>query len=90
MTCREFVELIRARLDSELNFNECIRFDQHVSNCSKCAAYLDGYRQTIAATRRAFSSPDLSSEDPELTEDLVEQIINSRHRLSVRRPTSER
>jgi hypothetical protein len=90
MTCREFVELIRARLDHKLEFNEFIRFDQHASVCTRCATYLDGYRQTIAATRRALSSPDLSDEDSELTEDLVEMIINSKHRLSVRRRTSER
>jgi hypothetical protein len=90
MTCREFVELIRARLDHELEFSECIRFDQHASVCTRCATYLDGYRQTIAETRRAFSSPDLSDEDSEITEDLVEQIINSKRRLSVRRRTSER
>jgi len=90
MTCREFVELIRARLDNELDFKEYIRFDQHASVCTRCATYLDGYRQTMAATRRAFSSPDLSNEDSELTQDLVKQIINSRHRLSVRRRTSER
>ena len=90
MTCREFVELIRARLDHELDLNEVTRFDQHASVCSKCAAYLDGYRQTVEVTRRAFSSPDLSDEDSELSEDLVGQIISSRHRLSVRRRTSER
>ena len=89
MTCREFVELIRARLDHELEFNECIRFDEHASVCSKCAAYLAGYRQTVEVTRRAFSSPDLSDEDSELTEDLVGKIMNSMHGLSVRRRTSK-
>jgi hypothetical protein len=89
MTCREFVELIRARLDHELEFNKCIRFDPHASVCGKCAAYLDGYRQTIEVTRRALCSPDLSDEDSELTDGLVEKIINSKHRLSVRGRTSE-
>jgi anti-sigma factor RsiW len=78
MTCREFVELIRAQLDNELDFNDDTRFDQHISVCSKCAAYLDGYRQTIAATRKAFSSPHRSDEDSDLPEDLVEQIMNSK------------
>ena len=90
MTCREFVESICARLNHELEFNQYIRFEQHASVCTRCATYLDGYRQTVAATKRAFNSPDLSDEDSDLTEDLVEQIINSRHRLSVRRQTSER
>ena len=89
MTCREFVELIRARLDHELGFNECIRFDQHASICTTCAAYLDGYRQTVAATKRAFNSPDLSDEDSDLTEDLVEQIIDYKRGVPVRRRTSE-
>ena len=89
MTCREFVDLIRARLDNELDLNEVIRFDQHASVCTECSTYMDGYRQTIAATKRAFNSPDLSDEDSDLTEDLIKQIINSTHRLSVRRRTSE-
>ena len=89
MTCREFVELIRARLDNELDFNDGIRFDQHISVCSKCAAYLDGYRQTIAATRRAFSSPDRSDEDSDLPEALVEQIMNSKRSFPGRRRKSE-
>jgi anti-sigma factor RsiW len=88
MTCREFVALIRARLDNELDLNEVIRFDQHASVCTECAAYMDGYRQTISATKRAFNSPDLSAEDSDLTEDLVEQIINYKRRVPMRR-TSE-
>ena len=89
MTCREFVELIHARLDNELDLNEVIRFDQHASVCAECATYMDGYRQTIAATKRAFNSPDLSGEDSDLTEDLVEQVINYKRRAPVRRRTSE-
>ena len=89
MTCREFVELIRARLDKESDFNEGIRFDHHASVCTKCAAYLDTYRQTIAATRRAFSSPDRSDEDSDLPEALVEQIMNSKRSFPRRRRTSE-
>ena len=89
MTCREFVELIRARLDNELDLNEGTRFDQHASVCTECARYMDGYRQTIAATKRAFNSPDLSDEDSDLTEDLVERIINHKRRVPMRRRTSE-
>jgi hypothetical protein len=50
---------------------------------------MDGYRQTISATKRAFNSPDLSDEDSDLTEDLVEQIINYKRRVPMRRRTSE-
>jgi hypothetical protein len=89
MTCREFVELIRARLDNELDLNKAIRFDQHASVCTECTAYLHGYRQTIAAARRAYNSPDLSNEDSDLTEDLVEQILNFKRTVSRRRRTSE-
>ena len=89
MTCREFAKLIRARLDNELDLNEVIRFDQHASVCAECATYMDGYRQTIAATKRAFNSPDLSDEDSDLTEDLVEQIIDYKRGVPMRRRTSE-
>ena len=89
MTCREFAELIRVRLDNELDLNEVIRFDQHASVCTECSTYMDGYRQTIAATKKAFNSPDLSDEDPDLTEDLVEQIIDYKRGVPMRRRTSE-
>ena len=89
MTCREFVELIHARLDNELDLNEVIRFDQHASVCAECATYMDDYRQTISATKKAFNSLDLNDEDSDLTEDLVEHIINCKRRAPVRRRTSE-
>ena len=90
MTCREFVELIRARLDNELDLNKAIRFDQHASVCNECATYMDNYRQTISATKKAFNSLDLNDEDSDLTEGLVEQIIDYKRRPYVRRRTSER
>ena len=89
MTCREFVELIRARLDKELELNDSQRFDQHASACRKCAAYLDDYRRTIATTTKAFNSQDGCDEDAELPEALVQQIINAGRRFSTRRRTSE-
>jgi hypothetical protein len=89
MTCREFAELIRVRLDNELDLNEVIRFDQHASVCNECATYMDNYRQTISATKKAFNSLDLNDEDSDLTEGLVEQIIDYKRGVPMRRRTSE-
>ena len=70
LPCQELVELVTAYLDGELDAETQARFEDHISGCSGCAAYLDQIRETIellstlemdrlsdetlAAMRRAF------------------------------------
>jgi anti-sigma factor RsiW len=44
------VELVTDYLEGALPARERERFDQHIGNCGKCAAYLEQMRTTIRLT----------------------------------------
>jgi anti-sigma factor RsiW len=83
MTCRDFVELIAARLDGDLDDAEVARFDQHASECAECTTYFEDYKKTIATAKQAFDvSAGEVREDPakHLPESLIKRILDARHR----------
>jgi anti-sigma factor RsiW len=47
LPCQELVELVTAYLDGELDAETQARFEEHISGCSGCAAYLEQFRETI-------------------------------------------
>jgi anti-sigma factor RsiW len=47
LPCQELVELVTAYLDGELDPETHARFEEHISVCSGCAAYLAQFRETI-------------------------------------------
>jgi anti-sigma factor RsiW len=49
LTCKELTELITDYLEERLSQADRIRFEQHLSVCSGCVAYLDQMRVTIQA-----------------------------------------
>jgi anti-sigma factor RsiW len=49
LTCREFVEMVTAFLDSALDQQAAERFAAHIPTCEGCGRYLDHFRQTIRA-----------------------------------------
>jgi anti-sigma factor RsiW len=49
LTCREFVEMVTAFLDSALDQQAVRRFVAHIPTCEGCGRYLDHVRQTIRA-----------------------------------------
>jgi anti-sigma factor RsiW len=52
LSCREFVELVTDYLEGALPKEERLRFDDHISRCDGCTAYLEQIRQTVAVTGR--------------------------------------
>jgi anti-sigma factor RsiW len=68
MRCRDFVELIRARLDDELSPAEITEFERHVDRCERCSRYFESYRNTVSGAKSAFEKDD---ESP-----LPEEIVN--------------
>lgn len=52
MPCREVVELITEYLEGGLSPLDRVRFEAHLEACEPCRAYLDQFRQTIAALGR--------------------------------------
>src|ERR1051326_8259003 len=49
LTCKELTELITDYLEERLSQADRIRFEQHLSLCPGCGAYVDQMRITIQA-----------------------------------------
>jgi anti-sigma factor RsiW len=64
MTCAEFVELVSAYLDGELDSDSELRFAEHLALCDGCEYYLDQFRTTID---RLGSLPPESLSEPART-----------------------
>ena len=47
LSCRELVELVTDYLEGALPEDERARFEDHISRCDGCRAYLEQMRQTI-------------------------------------------
>jgi predicted anti-sigma-YlaC factor YlaD len=47
MTCKELVELVTEYLEGELSPGDGERFEEHLSICPGCEAYIDQMRSTI-------------------------------------------
>lgn len=52
LSCQEFVELVTDYLEGVLPEEERLRFEDHISRCDGCRAYLEQIRQTVAVTGR--------------------------------------
>lgn len=48
MTCKELVELVTAYFEQALPAEDRARFEQHLSACPGCTAYVAQMRETIA------------------------------------------
>ena len=55
LACQELVELVTDYLEGALSAAEMERFEQHLTECNGCGAYLDQIRTTIALTGRLTS-----------------------------------
>jgi anti-sigma factor RsiW len=68
LTCAEVVELVTDYLEGRLPDGQRRRFDEHLTGCDGCNAYVEQMRATIAVSGHV-PAPDLS---PELRERLLE------------------
>lgn len=57
MTCREVVELMTDYLDGALPAAERARFEEHLSGCDGCRAYLAQLRTTRTLIGRLAAEP---------------------------------
>ena len=62
ITCREFVDLIRASRDGELSDTDRRSFSQHARKCRRCSDYLKGYELTISTIKRMADDASDSAE----------------------------
>jgi len=68
LTCAELVELVTDYLEGRLPDRERRRFDEHLTGCDGCTAYVEQMRTTIAVAG-SVPAPELP---PELQERLLE------------------
>lgn len=74
LSCAEVVELVTDYLEGRLPPEERRRFDEHVTGCDGCVAYLEQMRATIATTGR-LRATDLP---PELEDRLLRSFRDRR------------
>jgi len=69
LACQELVELITEYLEGTLVPNERVRFEQHLTTCAGCRAYLEQMRRMIR-TLGAIT-------EEEIPEDALEQPLQT-------------
>ncbi|MCL4821069.1 MAG: zf-HC2 domain-containing protein [Vicinamibacteria bacterium] len=77
--CREFVEFLDDYLSSRLPAEERALFNEHLSRCPPCVAYMQGYEAARSLGRRVLERTD----DPlphSVPESLVQAILAARRR----------
>jgi anti-sigma factor RsiW len=79
MTCRELVDFLAGYLEGELSENVRLRFDEHLTACAECGAYLKMYRETVKVARWALEDPD-GPVPADVPDDLVKAILAARQR----------
>lgn len=76
MNCREVLDFLNAYLDRELPLETMREFDAHLAECPACVAYVETYRQTLAALRTCSQSPPAGM-DP-VPEEVIQAILAAR------------
>jgi predicted anti-sigma-YlaC factor YlaD len=79
VTCQEIADFLMDYLDGALAEEQRTVFDEHLSECPDCVAYLQSYEMTV----KAVQSVRIPTEEPqrnEIPEDLVRAILAARHR----------
>lgn len=82
LTCRELIEFLDDYVESRLTAPERARFDDHLSRCAACVAYLRSYQGTLRAVALAWAG-DAPPED--VPPALIEAILASRAGAGARR-----
>ncbi len=83
LTCRELIEFLDDYVEGRLEAAEQARFDDHLSRCSACVAYLSGYRGTLRAVALACAEADAPPGD--VPQQLIDAILASRGAARPRR-----
>jgi anti-sigma factor RsiW len=75
--CSAMLASISAYLDGDLDATECRAIERHCRDCSRCAALVEGLRDTIGLCREAGSAP-------------LPESVRQRARASIERLLSEK
>lgn len=74
MKCYELIAFVHRYLDGELSTSESSVFDQHLTVCPDCRAFLDSYQTTVQLETLAFAEPDAPVPE-EVPETLVTAVL---------------
>jgi anti-sigma factor RsiW len=74
-SCKEVIGLLDDYLAGGLSADAAARFEEHLSRCPGCAAYLQSYREARRATRAALLRSDAL---PDVPEELVRAVLAAR------------
>ncbi len=77
VTCREFIEFLMDYLSGEMPEAQRDEFDNHLSCCPSCIAYMKTYKQTIDIGKAALAPTD-EPVPGEVPEDLVKAVLAAR------------
>lgn len=70
LTCREVVELVTDYLEASLLPERHEQFEEHISQCPGCTAYIAQVRQTIGMLHKLSDEPIF----PETKEELLQKF----------------
>jgi predicted anti-sigma-YlaC factor YlaD len=74
LTCQQMTAFLADYLDGRLALAERRLFDEHLTDCPDCVAYLRSYSETIRLARDARDDDAL----PAVPDDLVRAILAAR------------
>jgi anti-sigma factor RsiW len=77
MTCKDFIEFLLDYASGELPKAQRVLFEEHLSVCSSCVAYLSNYRDTVELSKAALCDPERPVPE-EVPEDLVAAVLSAR------------
>ncbi len=85
MTCHDALDFLDDYLDGKLPWGQRIAFGLHLGLCRPCRDYLDGYRKTIEASRKAMSEQAVTNCE-QIPDEIVQAILAARSQV----PRSDR
>ena len=74
ITCHELIDFLDDYVEGELSEEGRAKFERHLAVCPSCVAFLESYRETVAALHRI--APDELCDDA--PEELVTAILDAR------------
>jgi anti-sigma factor RsiW len=76
MTCKDFITFLMDYLEGGLPPAQQAAFEEHLSVCESCVAYLSNYADTVELAKSAMGDPE-GPVPAEVPEDLVAAVLAS-------------
>jgi anti-sigma factor RsiW len=77
MTCKEFIQFLMDYVEGALPEPQKALFEEHISICRSCVAYLSNYRDTVELSKAVLCDP-AEPVPGDVPEELVAAILSAR------------